>query len=136
MRFEDWPMSPLLARVDQGRPSTARRASQAGSGSFFGPERLAVPPHHAGVNVDDEPPARRVARVAADRPRVGHAGTGGEPVVRLARDRPHRARSGAVVTEEGRFMRMATNPSDPNGRPGRILAADASVRNPSRGWRG
>src|SRR5215831_1875512 len=55
---------------------TARRASQAGSGSFFGPERLAVPPHHAGVNVDDEPPARRVARVAADRPRVGHAGTG------------------------------------------------------------
>src|SRR5579864_912607 len=86
---------------------TARRASQAGSGSFFGPERLAVPPHHAGVNVDDEPPARRVARVAADRPRVGHEDTGCEPVVRLARDRPHRARSGAVVNEEGRFMRMA-----------------------------
>src|SRR4029077_18090199 len=86
---------------------TARRASQAGGGSFFGPERLAVPPHHAGVNVDDEPPARRVAWVAADRPRVGHEGTGCEPVVRLARDRPHRARSGAVVNEEGRFMRMA-----------------------------
>src|SRR5690348_3917773 len=61
---------------------TARGASQPGSGSFFGPERLAVPPHHAGVNVDDEPPARRVAWVAADRPRVGHEGTGGAPEVR------------------------------------------------------
>jgi len=30
---------------------------------------LAVPPQHAGVGVDDEPPARRVARVAADRAR-------------------------------------------------------------------
>src|ERR1051326_4833753 len=86
---------------------TARRASQAGSGSFFGPERRALPPHHAGVNVDDEPPARRVAWVAAHRPRVCHEGTGCEPVVRLARDRPHRARRGAVVNEEGRFMRMA-----------------------------
>src|SRR5438105_11034700 len=64
-----------------GKP-TARRASQAGGGSFFGPERLAVPAHHAGVNVNDEPPARRVAWVAADRPRVGHEGTGCEPVVR------------------------------------------------------
>src|SRR5215471_4122837 len=94
---------------------TARRASQAGSGSFFGPERLAVPPHHAGVNVDDEPPARRVAWVAADRPRVGHEGTACEPVVRLARDRPHRARSGAVVNEEGRFMRMADKSERPQG---------------------
>src|SRR5579859_1069379 len=84
-------------------------ASQEGS-SFFDPECLAVPPHHAGVTVDDEPPARRVAWVAADRPRVGHEGTGCERVVRLARDRPHRARSGAVVNEERWFMRMANKP--------------------------
>ena len=76
-----------------------RRGSHAGSASFSGLELLAVPPQHTGVNVDDEPPARRVARVAADRPRVGHADAGREPVVRLARNGPHRARSGAVVGE-------------------------------------
>ena len=42
-------------------------------------------------------------------------------------------RSGAVVDEEGRFMRMADESERAQGRPGRILAADASVRNPSRG---
>src|SRR5215471_15971528 len=87
-----------------------RRGSHAGSGTFSGLELLAVPPQHTGVNVDDEPPARRLARVAADRPRVGHAGTDREPVVRLARNRPHRTRSGAVVGEEPRFMRMADEP--------------------------
>src|SRR5687768_5908915 len=97
---------------------TPRRASQAGSGNFFGPELLPVPPQHAGVNVDDEPPARRVARVAADRPRVGHADAGREPVVRLARNGPHRARSGAVVGEERRFMRMADEPERTLGAVG------------------
>ena len=102
----------------------------------LGPELLAVPPQHAGVNVDDQPPARRIARVAADRPRVGHAGARREPVVRLAGDGPHRARSGAVVGEERRFMRMADESERAQGAAGQDSAADASVRNPSRGWRG
>src|SRR5262245_65687643 len=95
-----------------------RRGSHAGSPSFSGLELLAVPPQHTGVNVDDEPPARRVARVAADGPRVGHAGTGREPVVRLARNGPHRARSGAVAGEERRFMRMADEPERAHGPVG------------------
>src|SRR5262249_31640935 len=86
---------------------TPRRVSQACTGGFFGFEGLAVPPQHTGVNVDHEPPARRVARVAADRPWIGHAGAGREPIVRLARDGPHRTRSGAVVGEKRRLMRMA-----------------------------
>jgi hypothetical protein len=83
-----------------------RRRPQAVSGSVFALELLALPPQHAGVNVDDEPPARGVARVAADRPRVGHAGAGPEP----SYDSPgtaHRARRGAIVGEERRIMRMA-----------------------------
>src|SRR5690349_21152056 len=87
-----------------------RPGSHAGSGSFSGLELLAVPPQHTGVSVDDEPPASCVARVAADRPRIGHAGAGREPVVRLARNGPHRTRRGAVVGEERRFMRMADEP--------------------------
>src|SRR5215218_572216 len=101
------------------------RGSHAGSGSFSGLELLAVPPQHTGVNVDDEPPARRVARVAADRPWVGHAGAGREPLVRLARNGPHRARRGAVVGEERRFMRMADEPERAHRAVGRILVADA-----------
>src|SRR5262245_51862325 len=106
-----------------GTPSP-RRVSQAGSGSFSGLELLAVPPKHAGVDVDDEPPARRVARVAADRPWVGRAGAGREPVVGLARDGAHRARSGAVVGEERWFMRMA----DESERAQRAVGQDSGGR--------
>jgi hypothetical protein len=79
---------------------------QAGSDSEFGLELFALPPQHAGLNLDDEPPARGVARVAADRPRVGHAGVSPEPVLRLARDGAQRTRRGAVVDKERRLMRM------------------------------
>jgi hypothetical protein len=97
----------------------------------------AVPPHHAGVNVDDEPPARRVAWVAADRPWVGHAGTGCEPVVRLARDRPHRARRGAVTNEEGRFMRMADKSERSQGAARQDSGGRRLSEEPEQGgWRG
>src|SRR5688572_15839540 len=102
---------------------TSRRASQAGAGSFCGLELLAVPPQHTDVNVDDEPPARRVAGVAADGPRVGQAGAGREPVVRLARDGPHRAQSGAGVGEERRFMRMADEAERAQGSGPRAQAS-------------
>ena len=45
------------SRTPRGR---RRRRPQAGSGSAFGLEPLALP-RNAGVNVDDEPPARSVA---------------------------------------------------------------------------
>src|SRR5918994_7604782 len=95
---------PVTTRVTR---RWERRGSHAGGGSFSGLELLAVPPQHTGVSVDDEPPARGVARVAADRPWVGHAGAGPEPVVRLVRDGAHRTRRGAVVGEQRRFVRMA-----------------------------
>jgi len=76
-----------------------RRGSRARGAASSGLKLVAIPPQHTGVDVDDEPPARSVTRIAADRPRVGHAGTGREPVVRLARSGPHRARRGAVVGE-------------------------------------
>ncbi len=110
-----------------------RRASQAGSGSVFLPELLAVPPQHAGVDVDDEPPARRIARVAADRPRVGHAGARREPVVRLAGDGPHRGRSGAVVGEERRFMRMADESERAQGAAGQDSGGRRLGEEPEQG---
>src|SRR5688500_14021744 len=97
-------------RIYAGSPSSqtigTRRLTRR-SGSFSGLELFALPLQHTSVSVDDEPPARRVARVAADRARVGHVGASREPVVRLARNGPQRARCGAVVGEERRFMRMA-----------------------------
>src|SRR4051794_19954664 len=80
---------PRRLHVSGGSPSPAFAAIGsvgAVGASVFGLEVLAVPPQHAGVNVDDEPPARSVARVTAHRPRVGDAGAGPGPVVRLARD--------------------------------------------------
>ena len=81
---QDSPRTITASSRTPPRPSaktTARRQRQR-----LRAEVLALPPQHAGVNVDDEPPARSVAWVAADRPRVGDAGIGPGPVVRLAGD--------------------------------------------------
>ena len=59
-----------------GTTNLASVAHKPAAAVSSGPTPSAVPPQHSGVDVDDEPPARRVARVAADRPWVGHAGTG------------------------------------------------------------
>ena len=107
-RLKSTPLGAVLRLPSVNREGhRERRASRAGSGHFFELELVAVPPQHSGAKVDDEPPARRVTRVAADRPWVGQAGAGRGPVVRLARDRQHCARSDAVVGEERRFMRVA-----------------------------
>src|ERR1051326_3203012 len=109
---------------------TPRRGSQAGSGSIFGPKRLAVPPHHAGVNVDDEPPARRVARVAADRPRVGHVGTGCEPVARLARGgvpAVDAVTAGQCAARQPEHVASAGDDPVRPERPGVVISRDQQV---------
>jgi len=54
---------------------------------------LVLPPQHAGVNLDDEPPARGVEPVAADRPGLARQA----PVPSQSYDSPGTGRTARVV---------------------------------------